>query len=514
MNRNSSPSTAPRDVASSAHPPVTTTDGGAHAVETGTPASGEARSAPSGLDRFFGLRERGSSVGQEIRGGIVTFVTISYILVLNPLIIGGAPSADIAGGVLNPAAVASATALAAGVLTILFGLVANLPFALAAGLGINSFLAVGLVKDVTWPEAMGLVVLNGLIIVLLGATGARTAIFHAIPAALKSAITVGIGLFIAFIGFVDSGFVTRTEAGPPVQLGVGGSISTVPTLIFVLTLVIIGVLVARRVPGAILIGIATGTIVSLIVEATMHLGPSIKNPGGWHLTVPALPESLVALPNFATVGAFDPIGAFARLGPVAALMMLLTLVFMNFFDAMGSMTGLAKNAGVAHEDSSFPRMRQAFIVEGLGAVVGGATSTSSNTVYVDSASGIGEGARTGLSSVVTGLLFFVAIFLTPLALVVPLEVGAAALVVVGAMMMAQVVDIDWHDFAVALPAFLTIASMPLTYSIADGIGIGFIAWVIIHAAAGRIRAIHPLLWVVAAGFVVFFARGPIQALMH
>lgn len=485
------------------------------AAET-APGGSTAPAADAGssslLERLFHLSERGTTWGREVRGGLVTFVTISYILVLNPLIIGGDKSADVVGGVLQQAQVASATALAAGALTILFGLVANLPYALAAGLGINSFLAVSMVREVTWPEAMGLVLLNGLIIVALGATGARTAIFHAIPAALKSAITVGIGFFIAFIGLVDSGFVTRTPAGPPVQLGTGGSIGTIPTLIFVITLVLMGILVARRVPGAILIGIAVGTALALVVEGTMHLGSSVDNPGGWNLTVPALPESIMALPDFSLVGAVDPIGAFGRLGPVAALMLLLTLVFMNFFDAMGSMTGLAKNAGIAHEDGTFPRMRSAFVIEGLGAVVGGATSSSSNTVYVDSASGIGEGARTGLASVVTGALFLLAIFFTPLALIVPLEVGAAALVVVGAMMMGEVVEIDWKDFATALPAFLTIAAMPLTYSIANGIGIGFIAWVLINVAAGRGKQIHWLLWIVAAGFVLFFARGAIAGI--
>lgn len=389
----------------------------------------------SKLDQRFELSARGTTLGRELRGGIVTFVTISYIIVLNPLILGGAP--DAVGGTLPGHQVAAATALAAGALTILFGAVANLPFALAAGLGINSFLAVSVVGDVTWPEAMGLVVINGLIIVALGATGARTAIFHAIPAALKAAITVGIGMFIAFIGLVDSGFVTRTEAGPPVQLGVDGSIATVPSLVFVVALLLIGVLVARGVPGAILIGIVASTVLAIVLEALLQLGSGAERPGGWHLTVPGLPESLVALPDLSLVGAVDPLGAFSRVGPLVASMLVFTLLFMNFFDAMGSMTGLARNAGLAHEDGTFPRLRSAFVVEGLGAVVGGATSTSSNTVYVDSASGIGEGARTRLASIVTGALFLLAAFLTPLAGIVPLEVGAAALVVVGAMMMAR-----------------------------------------------------------------------------
>lgn len=463
------------------------------------------------LDRRFELSARGTSIAQEFRGGLVTFVTISYIVVLNPLILGNTP--DAVGNTLDGGQIAAATALTAGVLTILFGIVANLPFALAAGLGINSFLAVTVVGDVTWPEAMGLVVINGFLIVLLGATGARTAIFHAIPAALKSAITVGIGMFIAFIGLVDAGFVTRTEGGPPVQLGSDGSISTLPTVVFVVALLLISILVARRVPGAILIGIATSTVLAIVLEAVLKLGSVVDNPGGWSLTIPALPTTLFSLPDFSLVGAVDPFGAFFRVGPLVASMLVFTLLFMNFFDAMGSMTGLAKNAGLANPDGTFPRLKQAFVVEGLGAVVGGATSTSSNTVYVDSASGIGEGARTGLASVVTGLFFLLAVFLTPLANIVPLEVGAAALVVVGAMMMAQVVDIEWTRFDVALPAFLTIVTMPFTYSIADGIGVGFIAWVVVQAFTGRVREIHWLLWLVSALFVAYFARTAITGML-
>lgn len=465
------------------------------------------------LERLFRLRERGTTPMREVRGGVVTFVTISYIVILNPLIIGGADSADASGGVLDPAGVGAVTALAAGVLTILFGLVANMPFALAAGLGVNSFLAVSMVRQLSWPEAMGLVLLNGAIIVLLGATGARTAIFRAIPDALKSAITVGIGLFIAFIGFVDAGLVTRTEGGPPVQLGVDGSIATVPTGVFVLSLAVIGILVARRVPGAILIGIVACTAVAIALESALGLGPAAASPGGWHLTVPRIPASIVSLPDLSLLGRVDPFGGFARIGPLAAGMLLFTLVFMNFFDAMGTMTGLARNAGLAASDGTFPRLRQAFVVEGVAAMAGGWSSSSSNTVYVDSAAGIGEGARTGLASVVTGLLFLLAVFFTPLALVVPMEVGAAALVVVGAMMMGQVVDIDWRDFATALPAFLTIALMPLSYSIANGIGAGFVAWVVLAAASGRARRVHWLLWLIAVCFAVFFARGPVGQLL-
>ncbi|MGE9348148.1 NCS2 family permease [Isoptericola variabilis] len=467
------------------------------------------------LERLFKITERGSTTGREIRGGLVTFFAMAYIVILNPLILGGtsaenAPT-DVAGGWLATAQVGAVTGLAAGVLTILFGLVANLPFALAAGLGINSFLAVAVVGDVTWPEAMGLVLINGLLIVLLAATGARSAIFNAVPRQLKAAITVGIGLFIAFIGFVDAGFVTPTEGGPPVQLGDGGSITTVPTMIFVFGLLLMGILVARKVKGGLLIGLVATTVVAIVVEAVVKLGPaSADNPGGWSLSVPALPDTLVSVPDLSLLGQFS-LGAFDRIGALAATMLVFTLFFTNFFDAMGTMTGLAKQGGLADADGNFPRIKSALVVEGVGAVVGGATSSSSNTVFVDSAAGVGEGARTGLASVVTGALFLAAMFLTPLTAVVPIEVASGALVVVGAMMMREIKEIDLGDFSVALPVFLTVVTMPLTYSIANGIGIGFITWVLLRFACGRAREVHPLLWVVAAGFLVYFVRGPLSA---
>lgn len=480
------------------------------ALPTGatTTVEGEPKNA---LDRFFEITQRGSTVAREIRGGVVTFVTMAYIVILNPLILGGVD--DVAGNALQSAQIGAATGLTAGVMTILFGIIARLPFALAAGLGINSFLAVAVVGQVTWPEAMGLVVINGILIVLFGATGIRTAIFNAVPHALKAAITVGIGLFIAFIGFVDSGFVNRTPGGPPVQLGDGGSITSVPTFIFLIGLILIGILVARKVPGGILIGIVASTILAIIAQSFLKLGSSAEDPNGWHMTIPELPTSLVTIPDFGLVGQFDLFGSFGRIGALAATMLVFTLVFSNFFDAMGTMTGLAKNSGLAYKDGTFPRLRSAFVVEGLGAVAGGATSTSSNTVFVDSASGIGEGARTGLSSVVVGVLFLLSMFFTPLTTVVPIEVGSAALVVVGAMMMAQVREIKFNKFAVALPVFLTIVTMPLTYSIANGIGIGFISWALVNALSGRARKVHWLMWIVAAGFTLYFVRGPIETLL-
>jgi AGZA family xanthine/uracil permease-like MFS transporter len=460
------------------------------------------------LDAFFEISKRGSSWWQEVRGGLVTFVTMAYIIVLNPIILSGSPDVD--HHKLQFTAVAAVTALTAGVMTILFGLIARLPFAFAAGLGINSFLAVSVVGQVTWPEAMGLVVIDGVVIVILSATGLRRLIFDAVPYSLKIAITVGIGLFIAFIGLVDAGFVKSTGLGsPPIGLGSNGSVATIPTVVFVLTLLITGVLVARKVKGAILIGLVSGTILAVVAQLIWHLGAQPKDASGWNLNIPAI-TNWISLPDFSLVGqvSFD----FSKLGVLTAVMLVFTLVFSNFFDAMGTMTGLSKEAGLANDDGTFPRLRSALIVEGVGAVAGGLTSSSSITVFIESGAGIGEGARTGFANVITGALFLLAMFFTPIAQIVPSEVAAAALVIVGALMMSQIRSIDLTDFSVLLPVFLTVIVMPLTYSIANGIGAGFIAWVVVQAFAGKVRRISPLLWIVAVGFAVYFARGPIEAL--
>ncbi|MGQ7310807.1 NCS2 family permease [Microbacterium arabinogalactanolyticum] len=480
---------------------------------TTAPAHPDSDTEPrNALDRFFEITKRGSSFGAEIRGGVVTFVTMAYIVILNPIILS--TTADIDDHKLGFLQLSAVTGLTAAVMTILFGLIARLPFGFAAGLGINAFLAFSVVGEVTWPEAMGLVVINGLIIVLLSATGLRRMIFDAVPMQLKIAITVGIGLFIAFIGFVNAGFVTAAGS-PPVTLGIGGSVSTVPTVIFVFTLLLTGILVARKVKGGILIGLVSGTVLAVIVEAIWHIGAKgEKNPGGWGLSVPALPKELVSLPDLSLVGQVDLFGAFGRIGAVSALMLIFTLVFTNFFDAMGTMTGLAKESGLADEKGNFPRLKSALIVEGVGAVVGGATSGSSNTVFIESGAGIGEGARTGFANIVTGGLFLIAMFFTPLVSIVPTEVAAAALVIVGALMMSQIRFIDLTDFSALFGVFLTVAVMPMTYSIANGIGAGFIGWVAARAFSGKAKEISPLLWIVTAGFVIFFARGPIEALIH
>ena len=470
----------------------------------------------SGLDRFFRISERGSSVGREVRAGVVTFFAMAYIVLLNPLILG--TSEDSAGTVLGIPQVAAATALVAGVMCILFGAIANYPFGIAAGLGINTLVAVTLVgtEGLTWAQAMGLVVVDGIIIVLLAISGFRTAVFRAIPPSMKAAIGVGIGMFISLIGFVDAGFVRRIPDAAmttvPVQLGINGSIASWPTLVFILGLFICGFMVSRQVPGGLFIGIVINTIIALIVEAVTGAGSAADNgPTGWNLAVPSLPDSFGGIPDLSIVGAVDILGAFTNIGVVTASLLVFTLVLANFFDAMGTMTALGRQAGLTDEKGELPEMKKALVVEGLGAVVGGAGSASSATVFVDSSAGIADGARTGLANIVTGLLFLAAMFFTPLYEIVPIEAAAPVLVIVGALMMMQVSEIDWTKFHIALPSFLTIVAMPFTYSIADGIGIGFITFALFSVFAGKAKEVHWLMWLISALFVVFFAMDPIMS---
>ncbi|RSM67140.1 MFS transporter [Amycolatopsis sp. WAC 01376] len=475
----------------------------------------------STLDRFFKISERGSTPGREVRGGIVTFFTMAYIVVLNPLILGSFSAddagahKDVLGNILPVPQVAAVTALVAGVLTIIMGLVANYPFAIATGLGINSLIAVTFASQMTWPEAMGLVVIEGLVIVLLVFAGIRTAVFNAVPPPLKSAIAVGIGLFICLIGLVDAGFVRRVpddaKTTVPVGLGINGSIASWPTLVFVVGLLVTGILVAKRVKGAILIGVLASTVLAIVVEAITKVGPSKGvNPLGWNLGYPALPDQVLGMPDLSLVGEIS-FGAWTRLPIITVVLLVFTLVLADFFDTMGSMTGLAKEGGLLPPDGKLPNVGKALFVDGTAAVAGGFASSSSNTVFVESASGIAEGARTGLANVVTGVLFIAAMFLTPLYQVVPVEAAAPALVVVGALMMSQVKEIDFADFTIALPAFLTIVIMPFTYSIANGIGAGFVSYVVLRLVAGKAKGVHPLMWGIALMFVAYFAVGPIQA---
>jgi AGZA family xanthine/uracil permease-like MFS transporter len=469
----------------------------------------------SALDRYFKISERGSNFSREIRGGFATFFAMSYIVVLNPLILRGA---DASGATLGSPAVAAVTAFVAGILTILMGAWAKHPFAMATGLGVNAFVAVTVATNpgLTWPDVMGLVVLSGTTMLILVLTGFRTAVFNAVPDGLKTAIVVGIGLFIALIGLVNAGFVRRIPdaAGTSVPLGLGfdGKLLGWPTLVFVFGLILTIGLLVRKVKGAILIGIIASTILSVILEFTLHIGPSFDgknvNPQGWSLVAPKFTEW--AAPDLSLIGKANPVGAFEHLGFVAATLLAFVILLSIFFDAMGTMVGLANEAGTVDKDGNIPNVDRVLQVDALGAIVGGGASVSSNQIFVESGAGIGEGARTGLASIVTGLLFLVAMFFTPLINLVPFEAVAPALVVVGFMMVAQVGKIDWKDWGIALPAFLTFILMPFTYSIANGLGAGFIAYVLIRTFQGRARDVHPLMWAVAAAFLLFFGIGTIE----
>jgi adenine/guanine/hypoxanthine permease len=473
------------------------------------------------VDKFFQITERGSTVGREVRGGVVTFFTMAYIIVLNPLIIGFAKDADgkfVTGNAPDLPMIAAATALVAGVMTILMGVVANFPLALATGLGLNAFVAYSIASGMTWQDALGLVVLEGLVILVLVLTGFRRAVFHAVPPQLKTAISVGIGLFIALIGLVDAGFVRRipdsSNTTVPVQLGATGSLDGWPVLVFGIGLMLMVTLYVLRVRAAILISILATTVLAVIVEAIAKVGPTVNgdkvNPNGWNLNVPALPDKIVGVPDFGLLGHFSLFGAFERVGVLAAVLFVFTLMLADFFDTMGTMTAIGAEAGLLDKEGVPPNSQRILVVDSVAAAAGGAAGVSSNTSYIESASGVGEGARTGLASVVTGVLFLLSTLFAPLVAIIPNEAAVPALLLVGFLMMQQVKNIPWDDVELALPAFLTIVLMPFTYSITVGIGAGFLFYVLIKLVRGKAGEVHPLLWVVSALFLVYFFIDPLR----
>jgi AGZA family xanthine/uracil permease-like MFS transporter len=451
----------------------------------------------------------------------VTFFTMAYIVVLNPLIIGTAKdmNGEFIGGNTDPlvamAMVAAATALIAGLMTILMGALGRFPIAVAAGLGLNGFVAFTLAPQMTWADAMGLVVLEGLLILALVLTGFRSAVFTAVPEQLKYAIGVGIGLFITIIGLVDAG-VVRT-GNPLISFGVSNELRGWPIFTFVVGLLFTIVLLVKKVKGAILIGIIGTTVLAIVIEAIAGVGPKFGADGtvndvGWGLNVPAMPDAIVATPDLGLLGQFNLFGSFQIIGVLAAILAIFALMLSDFFDTMGTAFGLATEAELLEEDGSIPHFESILVVDSIAAVAGGAASVSSNTSYIESASGIGEGARTGIASLVTGGLFLVAMFFSPLVKVIPYEAAAPALVVVGFLMMTQIRHIDFTDYSIGIPAFLTIALMPFTYSITNGIGAGFVSWLVIKIFTGKAKDVNWLMWVVSIAFVVYFAIYPIEVL--
>ena len=477
----------------------------------------------SSWDSWFKISARGSSNGRETRGGLVTFFTMAYIVILNPLIIGTAKDMNgqfVGGGtdiVKAIAMVTAATALVAGVLTIAMGAIGRFPLALATGLGLNGLVAFTLAPHMTWADAMGLVVLEGLIMCALVLTGFRTAVFHAVPAQLKYAIGVGIGLFITIIGLVDAG-IARPGI-PLISFGANGALRGWPTFTFVFGLMLMAILVAKKIRGAILIGIVATTLLSIIIEAIAHVGPhtgadgKVANDLGWSLNVPGWPSQVVATPDFGILGHFSLFGGFQAIGFVAAVLAVFSLMLSDFFDTMGTVVGVGHEAELIDEKGGVPHLESILLVDSIAAAAGGAASVSSNTSYIESASGVSEGARTGVASLVTGALFLVAMFFSPLVTIVPHEAAAPALVIVGFLMMTRIRHIDFTDYEIGIPAFLTLTLMPFTYSITNGIGAGFVSYVLIKIFAGKAKQIPLLMWIITAAFVIYFAYDPIEQIL-
>jgi AGZA family xanthine/uracil permease-like MFS transporter len=437
----------------------------------------------SAVEDFFHLRERGTDVGTEIRAGVTTFMVMVYIVALNGIIIAGPLD-------LDPVAVAAGTALIAGVMTIAMGLVTNYPFALAAGLGLNAVVAFGLTGlGMTPAQAMGVVVIEGVVITILVLAGLREAIMDAIPLALKRAIGVGIGLFILFIGFWDGGLITGVAAPQdPVDFVFPNSAGA---YVFLIGLLITAALWTLKVKGALIISIAATTVVAIV------------------LGVQQLPDQFSVTPNFGTLGlGLQDLGGIFSIeaGLLAVLLAIFTIMLSDFFDTMGTVTGVAAEAGLTNEDGSVPGVGRVLLVDGIAAAVGGAAGVSSNTTYIESAAGVADGGRTGLTSVVTGVLFLLAIFLTPVVQIIPLQAAAPALVLVGYLMFTQIGEIDARDVSTGLPALLIMILMPLTFTITIGIGAGIVVWVFLKLVQQRWADIHWLMWIVFIAFVLYFAQ--------
>jgi AGZA family xanthine/uracil permease-like MFS transporter len=467
------------------------------------------------LERRFRFAEHGTTLGRDTMAGVTTFIVMSYIIFLNPIILTSVKQAD--GTTLAFEGVVTATCVVAAVMTILMGLYTNKAYALAPGLGINAIVAFQLVgsSGLTFASAMGLIVLEGALVTVLVLTGVREQIMRAIPLELKKAIAIGIGLFIAFIGLYGSGLIVQGQ-GIPVTLG---HWTTWPVFVTIVGLVLTIALRARGFRGDLLVGILGTTIVATIVNsATDHaaFGTNTATWPGW--------SNIAGWGDWSLFGNFD-FHAFSKLGVVSALVWVFALFLSDFFDTMGTIVGVGKPAGYLDEKGEMPDIRKPLLVDSLAAMAGGAASTSSATTYIESGSGVAAGGRTGWVAVVCGALFIPFLFFAPLISMVPAQATAAALIIVGYLMVSQLTEaeeaaedeehtsppdrlkiagIDFHDLAIGLPAVLVIMLMPFSYSITNGIGFGFIAYVLIRASQGRARDVHPLMWVASAAFTLYF----------
>ena len=447
------------------------------------------------LDRYFKVTEAGSTIGTEVRGGLTNFLVMSYILVVNAVILSSA-------GMSFPA-VAAATALMAALFTAGMALWANYPYAGAAGLGINAVVAFGLVKGagLSWQAAMGVVALEGGAICIAMALGMRRALLDAVPYQLKLGIGAGIGAFIFAIGAFNGGLAVGTgNPSDPVALG---NLNSGTAIVTIAGLIITTFLYARGVKGTLLFGIIGATLVGVLVNAATG-GATYKDLPG----VAVMPPNLLDTPNFGTVGQLDLLGVFSKLGVVAAILTVFSLMLSDFFDTAGTVTSVAAEGGWLRPDGRIDRADRVFWVDSLGALFGGIFGTSSNTTYIESGAGVAEGARTGLASLVTAILFLLAIFLAPIAGIVPPQATAAALMLVGWFMFRPLLDLNKTgtvDFATGFAILLTVFIMPLTYSITNGIGAGFLAFAFLKLVSGKSREVTLWMWIASVAFLIYFA---------
>ena len=457
------------------------------------------------LERWFELHRRGATLGGEIRGGLTTFMVMAYIIFVNPAILSFAGVPPLQGQGPSFPATQAATCLVAGAMTIAMGLLTNYPLAVASGMGLNAVVAFQLIAGMKlpWTAAMGVVVLEGLVITLLVLTGFREAIMNAIPGALKRAIGVGIGLFILFIGLVSGGIVKPGPPGVPVTLGDLGS---APVGVGIFGLLLTLWLTARHSSGALLVGILASTVVAIVVNQ-MTGGGAFPLPGQavW-------PASLVAWPDLGSLGAGLDFSVFVRVGVITAVVTVFSIMLSDFFDTMGTVIGIGGEAGWLTPAGRLPRLNRVLLVDSVAAMAGGAAGASSATTYIESAAGVAAGARTGLASVVTGACFLLALFFAPLAGVVPAQATAPALIVVGYLMSRVVREIPFADLEEGFPALLTLTVMPFTYSITNGIGAGFIAYCFIKVVRGKGNEVALMMYVAALAFVVYFLLPLLQRL--
>ncbi len=458
------------------------------------PAAPTSKVSP--FDRYFQITASGSTIPRELRAGFTTWLTMSYVLFVNPQVLATAipvPNAFVQ--------LLMTTCLAACFGSLAMGIVARYPFAQAPGMGLNAFFSYTVVQSLgyPWQTALGAVFISGALFVVLSVIGARQAIVRAIPTGLKFAITAGIGLFLAFLGLKNAGIVVANQA---TLIGLG-SLKSPTAWVAIIGLVITAVLMKLRVKGAILFGILATTIIAIVSRAKVYTGSgdALVAFGGFNDGIVAAPVWPGELFGQLNIGAALGLGVFS---------VVFTFFFVDFFDATGTLTGLAQRSGYLDEQGNMPRAKLTFSMDGLAAMFGALMGTSTTTAYVESAAGIEEGGRTGLTSAFTGVLFAASMFIWPLAGAVPGAATAPALILVGALMAEGLKHIEWDDISMAVPAFLTVVAMPLTFSIANGVSFGVISYCLIKLFSGQGKKVHPILYVVALLLIaryVFLAEG-------